>query len=115
MLDKRTLIVGDTKCQLGVHQLDLFNLLADIRRRLDRVRFRLLDNGQGNTVLAHQAGVRAALTAGIPDCRDVRKPHLLSTGGWNRQEAKRFEAFDGPHAADGVFRRALLCDTRREV
>ena len=115
MFNKRALIVGHPKCQLGVHPLDLLNLLADICRSLDGVGFRLLDNGQRDAVLAHQAGVGPSLTACIPDYRDVRESHLLPAGCWDWQEAERIEAFDRPHAADGVFGRALLCDTRREV
>ena len=115
MLDKRALVIGNPKCQLGVHPLDLFDLLSNICRRLDCVRIRLLHNRQRNAVLAHEAGVSASLTAGIPYFSDIRKPNLLPTGCWDWQEAKRFEAFDGSHATDGVFRRALLCDTRRKV
>ena len=115
MLNKGALVIGNPKCELRVHPLDLFDLLPNICRRLDRVCIRLLHNRQRYAVLAHQACVGAALTAGIPDLSDIRKPHLLPTGSWDWQEAERFEAFDGAHATDGVFRCALLCDTRREV
>ena len=83
MLDKCTLVVGGTECQLWVHPLDLFDFLSNVRGRLDGVRIRLLHNRQRNAVLAHQASVSASLTAGISYFRDIRKPHLLPTSGWD--------------------------------